>query len=136
MVAGGIPARVLRDVASHARANGAHANGAHTNGAATHAPYVEPKPREVAHRGTIDLDFTISELAGQLGAIDGPGVEADVASFGQVVQALLQGPPAGYDDFAVVWTRAESAAPSFAKVAAFERVTSTRCSPRSIDTAS
>jgi len=124
VVAGGIPARVLRDVASHARANGAH-----TNGAATHAPvptsspsYVEPKPREVAHRGTIISDFTISELAGQLGAIEGPGVEADVASFGQVVQALLQGPPAGYDDFAVVWTRADSAAPTFAKVAAFERV--------------
>ena len=81
------------------------------------------KPREVAHRGTILSDFTASELASQLRALtDGPGIDAEVAPFGQVVQSLVRGPTPGYDDFAVVWTRPEAAVPTYARVIGHERV--------------
>ncbi len=136
-VAGGIPARVLRGGQAHGATNGtgpAAKNGGGSNGSATRAAEAKeaslvssgaspPKAREVAHHGTIIADFTIDELASQLrGLTDGPGIDADVAPFGQVVQALVQGPTPGHEDFAVVWTRPEAVVPSYGRVAAFEKV--------------
>jgi FkbH-like protein len=128
VVAGGIPARVLRGGQPQGEAGAATA---HTNGTPhSHSPRADvvaaaarPAEREVAYRGTIISDFTIAELATQLPLTgDGPAAEAEVAPFGQVVQALVQGPIAGHADFAVVWTRPEAVVPSFAKVVSSERV--------------
>lgn len=113
VVAGGIPARVLRgDV-------GKKAPAPTVNGKATPAQ----APREIAHRGTLISDFTINDLASELLSTgDGAAAEADVAPFGQVVQALLAGPRKGYEDFAVVWTRPEGSIPSFSRVQGGEQV--------------
>ena len=125
VVAGGIPARVLRASATARDRQDVSAPLAPTSpvpaqGAnGTHPAAV----RRVEHRGTLISDFTISDLATQLAALpDGPVLEAAVAPFGQVVQQLLQPPDEGAGDFAVVWTLPETVVPSFGRVRAGERV--------------
>jgi FkbH-like protein len=73
--------------------------------------------------GHLISDFTIDELATELRAPDLNGsVGSRIAPFGQVVQMLLSPAPADAADFAVVWTRPESAIPSFSRLVAFEAV--------------
>ena len=132
VVAGGIPARVLRtlhgDAAVEAKIiggkdatpnNASSTNGTRTAVAAIHAAIERPA---VEHRGVLIADFTIDELGHHLQEdLEAPGVAADIAPFGQIVQALLQ-PPSEGRDFAVVWTRPDTAIPSFSRLSAFEAV--------------
>jgi FkbH-like protein len=118
VVAGGIPARVLRKVIEDA-ADPAVAAAKAAPRAPEPAPVVVP-PRSF---GTLISDFTIDELADELRA---PGVHApagaDVAPFGQVTQMLMGEPKADFKDFAVVWVRPEGLAPSFLRVLDHETV--------------
>lgn len=114
VVAGGIPARVLRHLDGDARPA--------PERAASPAPEPPAAPPPAA-RGTLIADFTVDALARFLAdPADLPVLAATVAPFGQVAQALLQGPAPGAGDFAVVWTRPEAAVPAFARVAGFEQV--------------
>ena len=96
-LAGGVPARVLE----------------RPKDAEESRPAARPAPSLPADcRGLLVADFTVQELADHLRRGDGlgPEVEAIVAPFDQVVQALhalRDGAHAGLD-FAVVWTRPES----------------------------
>ncbi len=125
VIAGGSPARVLRKIARGEGGNGA---ATHEAPAPAQAPAPAPEPAPVsrvepAHRGYLVSDFTVDELAGLLASpLDGPALHGEVAPFGQVVQSLLGGPPADAKDFLVVWTRPESAVPSFQQVLSFEAV--------------
>jgi FkbH-like protein len=132
VVAGGIPARVFRSMATGAdraaTAEPAAPVGHHgrTNGTtapATPSSTLEAVPKRTTSKGTLISDFTIDELANHFEALPGPvGLSAQVAPFGQVVQVLMQEPDSQAADFAVVWTRPESAAPAFARIRAFEAV--------------
>jgi FkbH-like protein len=134
VVAGGIPARVLRRVDD--QANGANGRGpspfadaapapapnASSATPADGAPAVpEPPPRpEPAFSGVVIADFTADDFARVLEQDpELPQLGAEVASFGQVVQSLLAGDAA---DFAFVWTRPDAALEAFAKLAEFEPV--------------
>jgi FkbH-like protein len=114
VVAGGIPARILRSLDGEPQ----HHTPTKKEEAAAKAP--APAPRFF---GLLVSDFTIDELADELlvPGVD-PAVAAVVAPFGQVTQALLGAPHPGATDFAVVWTRPESAVSSFARAMAFEQV--------------
>jgi FkbH-like protein len=120
VVAGGNPARVLRRIDGTAVPPAAAAPGT----AATPAPETTPAPEPAwGARGLLIADFTVDDLARHLASpADGPPVLAQIAPFGQVAQSLLQGPPADAADFALVWTRPESAVPSFARLLAHEPV--------------
>jgi FkbH-like protein len=130
VVAGGIPARVLRSTATSAeRAPGSVRYGAgpvSVRPPANGAPIsvrVPPPPesRKSIARGLLISDFTVDELARSLEMVPGPlGLEGTVAPFGQVVQTLMGAPDPAAADFAVVWTRPEGVVPTFAKVRAFE----------------
>lgn len=151
VMAGGIPARVLRKlngvpparaVAGIADAEapprgtampGAEATRAvdgsarpHSNGAsAAEAPAAMPvEPRKVEERGLVLADFTGDELARRLTDDDSerPVVDAAPGLFGQVTQTLMAGIEPGEADFAVVWTRPDAALPSFARVLSYETV--------------
>ncbi|HEX4476072.1 MAG TPA: acyltransferase, partial [Polyangiaceae bacterium] len=114
VVAGGSPARVLRRLDANGAAPAESAPVA--KAAAPEAPVVPAAVKAPAHRGLLISDFTIDELARCL--TDDPSepiVAADVAPFGQVIPTLMTPPPEGVD-FAVVWTRPESVAPSFARL--------------------
>jgi HAD superfamily phosphatase (TIGR01681 family) len=105
-VAGGIPARVLRAAGATARAPTLH-------------PAAVPRP--VKYRGTLISDFTIDDLSRQLESLPrGDGIQTTIAPFGQVTQSLMSAPPDGTADFAVVWTRSESALPAIARSVAFD----------------
>jgi FkbH-like protein len=122
VVAGGIPARVLRSIATPGDRKANELTGtAGTSdvaepGVRTPATAVGPAVRL---RGTLISDFTIDELSRQLGQIStAVGLEGTAAPFGQVVQALMEAPSDA--DFAVVWTRPEAVVPSFARIASFD----------------
>jgi len=104
VVAGGIPARVLRSLKEAPQQ--------------AQAPSPRPEPR---HRAVLIADFTISELARQLDGDEVPRVASEEAPFGQVAQTLLA-ESFGDADVAVIWTRPESAIASFARLLAFEPV--------------
>jgi len=116
-VAGGIPARVLRTTASEV--NGA-LNGV---GSVRKEPPIVAAPLPARFSGTLVADFTVDELADEL-RIAGvyPGLGVEVAPFGQVTQVLLDESPRESADFLVVWTRPDTALPSFARALAFEAV--------------
>lgn len=108
VIAGGIPARVLRTLSREP---------------VTALPQEAPR-----FSGLLIADFRLDDLVPELrkaGAL--PPLQASVAPLGQVTQVLLQSASAGSmgADFAVVWTRAGSAIPCFARVAAFENVSDT-----------
>jgi FkbH-like protein len=114
VVAGGIPARPLSRFPDQpppppeARLEEAHP------AALVSAPHLF---------GHLISDFTIDELADELRAPDfNAGVGARISPFGQVVQSLLSPPPVDASDFAVVWTRPETAISSFARLVAFEAI--------------
>ncbi len=117
VIAGGVPARVLRRLDTAAAA-------AETAGAP--APGREPSrpDRKVEFRGLVLADFTIGDLVDQLAnSPEEPGLAVEQGPFGQVVQQLLQGVPASQADFVVVWTRPEAALPSFAAMLAHQEAT-------------
>jgi FkbH-like protein len=124
VVAGGSPARVLRNVDQHAeRSNGA--SGPATSHEVPANEDVRPavEPAKPAFRGILASDFTIDELAEELASKDVlPSARATIAPFGQVTQVLLAPPAEDTADFAVVWTRPEGAVPSFDRVLSFENV--------------
>jgi FkbH-like protein len=121
VVAGGIPARVLR-TAGKADREEAQAAAA-TNGLAAKNAVRETIAAKPAFFGTIASDFTIDELSEELRSSEhGPSVGAVVAPFGQVTQVLLQEPDPSASDFLVVWTRPDAILPSFARALAFEEV--------------
>lgn len=119
VIAGGVPARVIRHRPGHAIQN-VEGKAAGTADVATTEPLA---------RGLLVADFSIQELAAHLRRVDalGTSIEADVAPFDQVVQTLLSAPHDGHDghDFVLVWTRAESF-PSFRALLAGEDVSSER----------
>jgi FkbH-like protein len=116
VVAGGIPARVLRSVDGPPLARAA--TRAEDPASATTAAESRPLAR-----GTLIADFTVDGLNRFLGdSADGMPLLADTAPFAQVAQVLLEGPRPGCADFALVWTRPETAVPSFARLVACEPV--------------
>ena len=128
VVAGGIPARVIRTVATSAEREKAAVathveleQRAPSNGAA--ASVAAAVKREIGYRGTLVSDFTIAELADRLHSLDeSPGLHVEISPFGQVVQALMDTPPTDGSDFAVVWTQPASAIASFARLLGGEPV--------------
>jgi FkbH-like protein len=116
VIAGGIPARVIRQLGDQPPAEAAQQPIAAAPVAAA-----TPPPAPTKH-GTLVADFTIDELAEVLLE---PGLHpplgAQVAPFGQVSQTLL-GTPTDHSDFLVLWVRPETMAPSFAKLLANEEV--------------
>jgi FkbH-like protein len=144
VVAGGIPARVIRrlDGAGASQPNGQKASHASepgtargTNGARNSSansltlpsedappPSETPVKREATHRGLLISDFTIDELKRVVELDDAtPFLAAAVAPFDQIVPTLLA-PKNSEHDYAVVWTRPEGALPSFARLLEFEVV--------------
>jgi len=113
VVAGGIPARPLSSTdqsAVQAKIEVKHAAAA-----------LAIAPPQLS--GRLISDFTIDDLADELRTPDlHPSVAAQVAPFGQVVQTLLSPPPADAADFAVIWTRPETAIPTFSRLVNFETV--------------
>jgi FkbH-like protein len=119
VIAGGIPARVLRALGEEP------AHSARTAPQPTTGASVPVVPVEPLFSGVLIADFTIDDLAPELlkgGEL--PPLKAAVAPFGQVTQELLQAALPGSEggDFAVVWTRAETAIPQFARIAGYEEV--------------
>jgi FkbH-like protein len=134
VVAGGNPARILRHLDGNAPApavdpaslpsptngpaSGEQAKVAQ-NVAVARVPEVRPTP---AYRGLLVSDFTVDELARCLeGDVAAPVLGATMAPFDQVVPTLLS-PRDPEHDYAIVWTRPESAVPSFARLLEFELV--------------
>jgi acetyltransferase-like isoleucine patch superfamily enzyme len=121
-VVGGSPARPLQRSAPQAPAAHAARSGLSSGSPAFEAPATPASAersgdQRVSWRGTLLADFTIDALTSSLTGVE-PGVtiDAEVAPFGQVVQTLHQLSRAEHKrDFALVWTRPESALPSFAK---------------------
>jgi FkbH-like protein len=119
VIAGGIPARVIRRLGDTPLDEVAPA------AAAPRAPLVAETYRlEPKVFGTLISDFTIDELAEELRAVGThPPAAAQVAPFGQVSQMLLGSADPEFQGFAVVWVRPETVAPSFARLLAHEDVT-------------
>jgi len=110
VVAGGIPARVLRPVRDALSAERDAAPGT-----------IAPVP---TYRGVILADFTPGDLTARLrDAGDGPSMEAVETPYGQVAQSLLAPPVDGATDFAIVWTRPESISDAFNRLVRHENAT-------------
>jgi len=107
VVAGGTPARVLRERRPPVAI-------------AVTAPVVAVK-RVADTRGIVVADFTANDLALALERDDdalGPTIEAEIAPFDQVVQTLhaLAQPNQDTKDFAFVWTRPERVSAAYARL--------------------
>ena len=109
VVAGGVPARVLRSVAAPL-----------VHPTPEPDPPVTPEPVAIAPpslRGVVLADFTTGELATRLAdASDAPALAVSVAPYGQVMQALLAPAADEGTDFAVVWTRPDQVSPAFGRL--------------------
>jgi FkbH-like protein len=130
VLAGGIPARVLR------RLDGEQgwAEPAARNGAAPEPTAGAPTPPAASvdvaaasapeHRGVLISDFTIQDLARELVDVsDPPAMQAERLPYGQVIQALIQREPSALrEEFAVVWTRPEAVISSFQRLLSYEAV--------------
>jgi FkbH-like protein len=133
VVAGGIPARVLRAVKSDDSAAPAQswipASAGMTEGGPGGAiPSVIPAeagihtspngaPAPPALSGVVIADFTIGDLAVRLrDATDSPSLIVAESPYGQVMQQLMSGPSEGATDFAVVWTLPQLISPAFQRV--------------------
>lgn len=118
VIAGGIPARVLRPLSGSAAGVAATVENRPLT-----TPPSEPAPRPAPkHYGVLVSDFTVDELAEELAAAGpSPVLGTQVAPFGQVTQTLMGEAEQGASDFLVVWVKPESIAPSFASVTALER---------------
>jgi FkbH-like protein len=132
VVAGGIPARVLRQLDSQERRPPLEEERSESNKQS--GLFVAPSeethnqsglfvaPAEApALRGLVIADFTATELSRALASdAEAPVLAALDAPFGQVAQALLDPPAGAGKDFALVWTRPEAALPAFARLIAGE----------------
>ena len=126
VIAGGAPARVLRDRNGAASESGAAA-GASPSTTASRVPRPQPVTATAPCRGVLVADFTVDDLRTHLEVPDvlGPALAVDVAPFGQAVQTLhaLAGAAGEASlDFALVWTRPEEAVRTFAARLAGEEV--------------
>lgn len=139
VVAGGIPARVLRSVKSddgttmNAASLAAGASAAEP-GVATANPAVAPAeagmhPEPIgtsstpALHGVVLADFTIGDLAVRLrDERDAPSMVVVESPYGQVMQTLMRGPSDGASDFALVWTLPQLMSPAFQRIASCEPV--------------
>jgi len=111
VVAGGIPARVIRSLSTNAEP------------AVVLAPAPSP---QIEMRGYLISDFTIDVLAQRIRALENsPALEAELAPFGQVVPTLMAQPPSDAKDFAVVWTEPGSTIHSFGRLLAGDNVDET-----------
>jgi FkbH-like protein len=129
MIAGGIPARIIRRIDADAPTREVADSAAHASSGSTAAPRVThpaiPELRDARAltplptlRGMVFADFTIGDLGVRLAdATDGPAMEVADAPFCQTTQGLLTGPSSDAVDFVVVWTRPELALPSFGDLA-------------------
>jgi len=127
VVAGGIPARVLRPADAPPdevdRQAGIDArretSGPSTDVVAPPAEVRRSTPRMAGPllRGVVLSDFVAGDLATRLAdPSDPPAMEVTETPFGQVIQSLATFPPNEATDFAVVWTRPEGVSPSFQRV--------------------
>ena len=115
VIAGGIPARVIKslDDSAPAASSGPARKRAPRDDVRDIIPAVSSKPL----RGMVLADFTVGDLAVRLAdAVDAPVMEVADAPFCQTTQHLLSGPPTDAADFVLVWTRPELALPSFARL--------------------
>jgi len=123
VIAGGNPARVLRRLPASVDSPSVSVTQGYADAPADirHKSFaLDPKPEL---RGTIVADFTANELRDHLrNTLDAPFVDVELAPFGQILQSLIQGPSPDYADFALVWTRPESAVPAFGRLLAGETV--------------
>jgi FkbH-like protein len=114
VMAGGVPARVMRSLTNASGAQLIDAAEFSVVRAVSQTPQVS---------GTLIADFTIDDL---VVALEEPGTQppatAMVAPYNQVAQTLLGSPQHGFTDFAVVWVRPATAAPSFSRVLVQEQV--------------
>jgi FkbH-like protein len=130
VVAGGVPARVLRplapgetgaDVRLTARPS-APAADAVAAADKPENPAPPAAPRQPAARGYIVSDFTIGELERRLNDPTAPTLlDFEAAPFDSVVPSLL-GPAPPERDVLVVWTRPEAAVPAFDRLLGYETV--------------
>ncbi len=123
VLAGGIPARVLRRLTDAPEAG---ASGGDVSPAADEPGHGRDEPAPSHHaepfaRGIVLADFTVDPLADALRSAE-PSLAAEIAPYGTVVPTLLE-PPAEPADFAVVWTQPHLAVPAFARLAQLEPVT-------------
>lgn len=128
VIAGGIPARVIRTL-----------DDASSDTTSTPAPAATPRRKDAQRaetrdvipavaskplRGMVLADFTVGDLAVRLAdATDAPVMEVADAPFCQTTQGLLSGPPADAADFVLVWTRPELALPAFDRIVRGEGAT-------------
>jgi FkbH-like protein len=119
VVAGGIPARVLRPIAGSADAHEPPPVDTTAAPASVAPPPPEPAPVPLFH-GLVLADFTADDLKHHLEKDrEAPALAAEVGPFGQVVQSLLSGPSA---DFAFVWTRPDATIHGFRRLLDFEEI--------------
>ncbi len=120
VVAGGIPARILRKLRAGEAARAVNPVPSNGHGDAA-LELTEPKARAAATvRGLIASDFTVGELERRLNEDNElPIVCFESAPFGQVVPALLARAPAD-TSVLLVWTRPEGVVPAFASLLSFQ----------------
>ncbi|HVJ16535.1 MAG TPA: HAD-IIIC family phosphatase [Polyangiaceae bacterium] len=116
VLAGGIPARVVRPLSTEEIEGDVAARPLLANG---HAAI---ENREPAARGYIVSDFTVGELERRLNdPNEAVPMDFAAAPFGQVIPALLAPAPAKRDVL-VVWTRPEAVVPAFDALLGYEQV--------------
>lgn len=122
VVAGGIPARVLRSldaVDALEPLDAPDAAGKPAPGAPVSAASARSGP---ALTGIVLADFTTGDLAVRLrDPAEEPVMIVADAPFCQTAQWLLAPPPAGASDFLLAWTRPEITSPSFQRLLDGER---------------
>lgn len=119
VVAGGIPARVIRRIDDVAVQESLPATVQRVVAAriAPVAASTMPAVTLPALRGVVLADFTTGDLAIRLAdPTVGPVMEVVDAPYCQTTQGLLTGAPGDASDFALVWTRPEFALPSFDRI--------------------
>ena len=117
VIAGGIPARVIRSLHDDSASPAPTAAPRVATKAARETVDRIPAVHTPAWRGMVLADFTVGDLATRLADPgDLPTLHVADAPFCQTTQGLLSGAPADASDFVLVWTRPELALPAFDRV--------------------
>ena len=120
VVAGGVPARIIRrlDAGASAAAPAPVASvPVDPQRSQTAQVDVIPTATAPALRGVVLADFTVGDLAVRLADLaDAPAMHVVDAPFCQTTQGLLTGPSADAGDFVLIWTRPELALPAFDRI--------------------
>jgi FkbH-like protein len=131
VVAGGIPARVLREL----RETGTGSETPFARPDRPEPPLTIPAPlgrsedgnagrpssSPATLRAAVFADFTLGDFAVRLGDdADAPSIEVVEAPFGQVMQSLMRATPDVPADLVLVWTRPEVVSPAFLRLMQFE----------------